>query len=102
QALLAALCPAGDFRESVLGDLAEEYAERVDRDGVRSARRWYWREATRAAAYAMLAWLRGLGIGEAAQLVAITAATVIVARLFQYSLMWLVVASWGTMADSQG
>src|SRR6185437_3230102 len=74
----------------------------VDRDGVRAAGRWYWREATRAAPYAMLAWLRGLGIGEAAQLVAITAAAVIVARLFQYSPMWLVVASWGTMADSQG
>lgn len=37
-----------------------------------------------------------------AQLVAITAGTVIVARLFQYLLMWLVVASWGTIADSTG
>jgi hypothetical protein len=102
QALLAALCPAGEFRESVLGDLAEEYAERVDRDGARAARRWYLREATRAAPYAMLAWFRGLRIGEAAQLVAITVGTVIADRLFQYSLMWLVVASWGTIADSQG
>jgi putative ABC transport system permease protein len=31
-------------RDVVLGDLAEEFAARVDRDGPRRARQWYWRQ----------------------------------------------------------
>lgn len=41
------------FVESVLGDLAEEYALRADRDGQGSARAWYVRESLRAAPHVM-------------------------------------------------
>jgi predicted permease len=34
--------------EAVLGDLAEEYGQRIARDGVGRARRWYWRETARS------------------------------------------------------
>ncbi|GLC24459.1 hypothetical protein [Roseisolibacter agri] len=40
--------------ESVVGDLAEEYAERAARDGAGAARWWYVREALRSAPH--LAW----------------------------------------------
>jgi predicted permease len=35
-------------REFALGDLEEEFRERVDRDGRARARRWYWRQAFRS------------------------------------------------------
>jgi putative ABC transport system permease protein len=35
-------------REFVLGDLAEEFDDRVQRDGARRARRWYWSQAIRS------------------------------------------------------
>jgi len=36
-------------REFFLGDLAEEFEARADRDGRRPAARWYWRQAIAAA-----------------------------------------------------
>jgi len=98
QALLAALCPAGDFREAVLGDLAEEHAARIEMQGAAAAGRWYRREALRAAPHAVSAWARGLRFADGVRLIAIAASTVVVARVFQYSLLWIVVASWGTIA----
>lgn len=47
--LLHALGADPSFAESVLGDLAEEYARRAAHDGVGAARRWYAREALRSA-----------------------------------------------------
>jgi len=49
--LLTALGASADFRDDVLGDLAEEFAVRAEWDGVPKARRWYYREALRAAPY---------------------------------------------------
>ena len=36
---------SGAAAESILGDLAEEFAQRAARDGASSAARWYWRQA---------------------------------------------------------
>ena len=47
-ALLCLTMPAGLTRESVLGDLAEEFARRDSRSGPR-ARVWYWRTALQVA-----------------------------------------------------
>ena len=47
--------------ESVLGDLAEERAERVARDGVASARLWYLKEALRSAPWLLASGLRQSG-----------------------------------------
>lgn len=49
--LLTALGASADFRDDVLGDLAEEFAVRAEWDGAPKARRWYYREALRAAPY---------------------------------------------------
>lgn len=46
--LLASLGADADLRDAVIGDLAEDFADRVKRDGVGAARRWYYREAMRA------------------------------------------------------
>jgi hypothetical protein len=48
EALLAALGARPSFQESLLGDLAETFASRVERDGLVAAHGWYRREALRA------------------------------------------------------
>jgi predicted permease len=47
-AWLAVCRVAHEDREFALGDLQEEFAERVARDGPARARRWYWRQAVRS------------------------------------------------------
>jgi len=59
ESLLAGLGAGASFRDALIGDLAEEFALRVDRDGARSARRWYHREAIRTAPHLVRDWLRG-------------------------------------------
>ena len=49
-----------EFRDAVIGDLAEEFAIRASEDGVHAARRWYRREALRVAPYLVRDWWRGL------------------------------------------
>ena len=57
--LLAGLGAKPDFRNAVLGDLAEEFTSRVETDGVEAATRWYRREAVRAVPHLLLSWVRG-------------------------------------------
>ena len=45
--IMAHLTPAADT-DVVLGDLAEEFQTRATRDGLRSARRWYYEQAGRS------------------------------------------------------
>jgi hypothetical protein len=48
ESMLEALGAEPRFRDSVLGDLAEEFASRAEQDGLADARRWYRAEAARA------------------------------------------------------
>jgi hypothetical protein len=48
ESILEALGAETNFREALLGDLAEEFVARAERDGVALARRWYYRESMRA------------------------------------------------------
>ena len=54
-----------------MGDLAEEFASRADRDGVRPARHWYYRELLRTTPHVLRSWLSGLKPRDAARLAAI-------------------------------
>jgi hypothetical protein len=78
--VLSALGASKYFRDDVLGDLAEEFAIRAEFD-LRAARRWYYREAWRAAPYFVRNAVRSLrrrevlGVGSAI-LVALTGATI--------------------------
>jgi hypothetical protein len=58
--LLEALGADSDFREAVIGDLAEEFATRAMWDGEAEARRWYRRECLRVAPYLIRDWWRRL------------------------------------------
>ena len=67
--LLRAAVRDPEWRDAVLGDLAEEYARVGQRCGVHRARRWYWRQALAIAAVVgiggWLAWQRLAPIGRA-------------------------------------
>jgi hypothetical protein len=56
--LLQAIGGEARLTDSVLGDLAEEYARRSESDGVRAARLWYAREALRSAPHLIQSALR--------------------------------------------
>jgi hypothetical protein len=58
--VLEALGAREDFRDGILGDLAEEFELRAERESESAARRWYFREALRAAPYLLADWARGL------------------------------------------
>lgn len=63
--LLESLGANTDFREAVMGDLAEEFALRASLDGERAARRWYHRESLRVTPHLLRNWWRGLGAQDA-------------------------------------
>ena len=56
--LLDVLGAESPLAEDVIGDLAEEYALRTERDGAANARWWYAREATRAVPHLLWSALR--------------------------------------------
>lgn len=58
--LLEALSTKTDFRDNILGDLAEEFALLLEREGAAAARRWYYRESIRTTPHLLRDWARGL------------------------------------------
>jgi hypothetical protein len=58
--ILESLGASAQFRDPLLGDLAEGFATRVEREGVRRARWWYYREALHAAPHMLKEGLGGL------------------------------------------
>lgn len=66
--LLESLGAKPEFRESLLGDLAQEFSERAERDGFRAARIWYYREAIHATPHLLRSWSRGLHVRDVTHL----------------------------------
>lgn len=73
--LLEALGAEPEFRDALLGDLAEDFAICAAEDGERAARRRYWREALRVAPYLLRDWARRLRARDAARLAGLVGAT---------------------------
>lgn len=84
--------------EPILGDLAEEFSIRVERDGVRAARRWYYRESLRAAPHLLRAGARALGIRNLGRLAGI----VVVSYFFTLVLASLLVMMSRGVSSSLG
>ena len=66
QLLLSALGARAEFRDGVLGDLAEEYYMRAEMQGAHAARAWYVDQAWRAAPHLFADGGRNLGGGGVA------------------------------------
>lgn len=90
ESMLEALGAEPRFTDSVLGDLAEEFASRAERDGIASADGWYRREALRAAPHLLWSWARRLRVRGVAHLIG-----VMVSSYVTLLLLALVVAGTG-------
>jgi hypothetical protein len=66
--LLGSLGARPEFRDPLLGDMDEEYADRVRRHGEQAARRWYWRESLRTAPHLVHDWRRSLAARDVRRL----------------------------------
>jgi len=66
--ILASLGAESQFRDAMLGDLAEEFGDRAERDGVCAARRWYYREATRSTPHLLRSWTQHVERKELARI----------------------------------
>ena len=77
--VLASLGAEPDFRDAVIGDLAQEFVERAERHDPSSARRWYYREAIRATPHLLRSWMRSAQRHELARIggVVVTAYTIL-------------------------
>ena len=71
ESFLASLGAQPEFRDGVLGDLAEELSLRTAWDGARAARRWYYREAMRAVPHLLRDWARGLRVRDVTRLIGV-------------------------------
>ena len=71
ESFLASLGAQPEFRDGVLGDLAEELSLRAAWDGARAARRWYYREALRAVPYLFRDWARSLRVRDVTRLIGV-------------------------------
>jgi hypothetical protein len=103
QGFLESLCPRSAFRDAVLGDLAEEFAFRAERDGLSPAKRWYYRESVRATPYLLRDWLRSVRAVDAVSIAVWSLVTFGIGDMLRLSLMAAgVVAAWDTVPDSIG
>lgn len=98
EVLLRSLGARGDFCEPLLGDLAEGFAIRVDRDGPDLAQRWYWRETIRAVPHLLADWRRSLRAPDIRHL----AGVVLTSYVFTAMLAFLGVALAIGTADALG
>jgi MFS family permease len=93
--LLQSLGAEASFREPLLGDLAEEFALRVERDGTGAARRWYYGESIRVAPYLLRAWGRGLHARDLRRL-----ASIVFAAFFFTMMLAFLVVMMGQSVDA--
>jgi hypothetical protein len=90
--ILGALGAEPDFRDAVIGDLAEEFAQRADRDGHERARRWYYREALRASPHLVSSSVRSRGFRGLTHRIGIAMSAYTI-TLVCMLISWVIVAS---------
>jgi hypothetical protein len=68
ESILLALGASAEYRDDLLGDLAEELDLRARRQGEASARRWYYRESMRAVPHLLHNWWKSLRTKDVVEL----------------------------------
>jgi hypothetical protein len=100
--LLTSLGAQPSYRDAVLGDLTEEFVIRAEEQGVIAARRWYRREALRAAPHLLGNWARSLTPRASLRLCFATIVAGVVHRLLGMAIPLVIVMSLGVKPDSWG
>ena len=81
EALLEALGAEHGYRDAVIGDLAEEFQVRAERDGERAARWWYYGEAVRSVPTLVRSWRRSLRGRDLAHLTGLALTAFVLSRV---------------------
>jgi len=102
EAFLASLGAQPEFRDAVLGDLAEELALRTQWDGVRAARRWYYREAIRSTPYLLRDWVRGLRLRDVSRLAGVVLTSYVFMTMIALTVLTIARSVMGTAGLSTG
>jgi len=68
EAILESLGATPEFRDAIIGDLAQEHAQRAERFGNRAARLWYYRQAFAATPALLRNWISGAKFADARRL----------------------------------
>jgi hypothetical protein len=100
EALLYALGADAPYRDAILGDLAEEFAIRVEEQGSGEARRWYRRQAIRTAPHLLRQWAMRLSSFDVCHLIALTLIGEVVISLCGLAIRAAIVASYGVATDN--
>ncbi|MEP6834253.1 MAG: hypothetical protein ABJB74_12715 [Gemmatimonas sp.] len=99
ESLLEALGAQSTFRDAVMGDLAEEYAVRVQRDGRFPALRWYTQQAARTAPHLLGSWSRQKGIVR--QVARVVSVSYVAATIALVVALFIVIAVMNVAGVSQ-
>ena len=81
--------------DDVLGDLAEEWSERVEREGAHRASWWYWKQVARSVAHLLRVPGRGSGSGRGDAVAVVVALVLVGVPVF-------LVTAWAGMMTSIG
>jgi hypothetical protein len=99
ESLLASLGADTEFRDAVLGDLAEEFQIREDWDGHAAATRWYYHESLRVAPHLLRNWVDNLRRSELVDLGRAVGVSSLAVIALETCLIFLVQAAWNVLGQ---
>jgi hypothetical protein len=90
QMILESLGASPEFRDPIIGDMAQEYADRIGRVGEKAARLWYYKEVFRSAPHFVRNWSASVKGPELRQLIAVLGYAYILTLLAEFLLVMIV------------
>jgi hypothetical protein len=89
EAILESFGADHEFRDAILGDLAQEHAQRVEQYGARPARLWYYRQAVLAMPALLRNWLSGAKWRDARRLLNVAALSYVLTMMIQVAIFFV-------------
>jgi hypothetical protein len=89
QIVLESFGASPEFRDPIIGDLAQEYAGRVEQSGIAAARWWYYREVLRTAPHMGRNWWSTVRGAEIRHVLAVLAYTCVLMLLAEFVVLML-------------
>ena len=102
ETLLESLGADEEFSDAVIGDLAQEYALRVDRYGNRAARMWYHRQAVITAPHLLRRWWSSARFADLRHLMNVAGLAYITAIVIASGIVFGVIAATPAFLEVSG
>jgi len=97
EALLESFGADVEFRDAIIGDLAQEHAQRVERYGERPARLWYYREALFAMPHLLRSALKNASFADARRMLNVAGLAYLSTMAIEIALSLAVLAVFGPL-----